>query len=94
MIKKDLYKDPAMMKLKSYRGNFKWGWGDEIDSEFLSVHMNDWDRMQETYGELYQALNILVEDAPFPETWNNIQAISSFFRAKLDKIINEVFYIN
>ena len=42
MIKKDLYKDPAMMKLKSYKGNFKWGWGDEIDSEFLSVHMNDW----------------------------------------------------
>ena len=50
--------------------------------------------MQDTYGELYQALNILIEDAPFPETWNNIQAISSFFRAKLDKIINEVFYIN
>ena len=90
MIKKDLNKDPGLVKLKSYKGNFRCAWGDEIYSEFLSIHMNDCDKMQDSYGELYNSLNILIEDSPFPETWNNIQALTSFFRIKLDKIINEV----
>ena len=32
---------PPMSKVKSYRGNFQCDCGDEVDKEFLSIHMND-----------------------------------------------------
>jgi hypothetical protein len=43
MEKIDPYKvnQPNMNKLKSYKGNFKCGCGDEVDHEFISVHIND-----------------------------------------------------
>lgn len=46
--------------------------------------------MQSRYGELYNSLNVLIEDAPFMTTWNNIQALTTFFKNKLNKIIDEV----
>lgn len=91
MEKKDPYMaEPIMKKYNSDNGNFKCNCGDEVDKDFLSVHMNDCDAMQEGYGDLYNALNILIEDAPFMKTWNNVQALSSFFKKKLEKVINKV----
>jgi len=95
MEKKSYYQvpQPQMNKLVSYRGNFQWGWGDEVDKEFLSIHMNDCSKMQNEYGNLYSALDALVEDAPYAGTWNNVQAITAFFRAKLNQIIEEVSWL-
>lgn len=80
---------PSMSKAKSYRGNFQCSCGDEVDKEFLSVHMNDCQNMQKEFGDLYRALDQMVEDSPFLGTWNNIQAMVTFFRCKLNQIIEE-----
>jgi hypothetical protein len=92
MEKIDSYKinEPKMHKGKSYRGDFHCGCGDEVDQEFLSVHLNDCDIMQEQYGDLYNAFNVLIEDSPFIGTVNNLQAITTFFRRKLTNIIDMV----
>ena len=92
MEKIDPYKvpNPQMQKIKSFKGDFKCEWGDEIDQEFLSVHLNDWNVMNDQYGELYNNLNILIEDSPSIATLNNIQAITTFFKNKLGRIIGEV----
>lgn len=80
---------PSMSKLKSYRGNFRCECGDEVDKEFLSIHMNDCAKMKYGYGKLYNALDELVEDSPVAGTWNNVQAMIAFFRLKLNQIIEE-----
>ena len=81
---------PRMMKIKSGKGDFKCECGDEIDQEFLSIHINDCNVMQDQYGELYNSLNVLIEDSPFPKTMNNIQAITIFFKNKLQRILEKV----
>ena len=70
---------PAMNKTESYKGNFICECGDEVDKEFLSIHMNDWRRMKMTYGKLYNALDEIVEESPVADTWNNVQTMISFF---------------
>ena len=90
MEKIDPFAAPVMNKIKSYKGDFVCDWGDEIDQEFISVHLNDCDVMQEKYGDIYNSLNILIEDAPFQGTMNNIQAITTFFRNKLIRILSDV----
>ena len=92
-IKSYKVQDPSMAKYKSYKGNFKCGCGDEVDHDFISVHLNDCESMQNQYGELYNALNILIEDDPYMNTWNNVQALMAFFRRKLNKIIDEVGHL-
>jgi hypothetical protein len=81
---------PKMNKIKSVKGNFKCGCGDEVDHEFISVHMNDWPNMSDQYSDLFNSLNVLIEDGPTLSTWNNIQAISRFFKSKLERIIDDV----
>lgn len=81
---------PKMNKIKSVKGNFKCKCGDEVDHEFISVHMNDCLDMGDQYGELFNAINVLIEDNPSLGTWNNIQAINRFFKSKLERIIDGV----
>lgn len=51
--------------------------------------MNDCNQMGREFGKLYEALDELVEDAPFAGTWNNVQAMVAFFKGKLNQIIDE-----
>lgn len=81
---------PVMSKIQSSKGDFVCGWGDEIDKEFISVHLNDCEVMQDQYGDLYNSLSILLEDAPFLNTMNNIQAVTSFFQNKFERVMQEV----
>lgn len=83
---------PMLEKISEVEGDFDCLCEQSIPTNLISIHINDWSEMQDTYGDLYNSLSILVEDHPFKETLSNSQAVLDCFKLKLEEKKVEVSY--